>query len=104
MPEMNQSKKLSRWSLEDAREVGHILVVRCGLCNVTRRFLPGDILKLRENTTINRLKFVCQECRKRDYIDVAVYFPSVSDIGKLRVRRLADVRDMKLPVWRDETL
>lgn len=38
MPEMNQSKKHSCWSLEDAWFVGHILVVRCSLCNVTRRW------------------------------------------------------------------
>lgn len=31
MPEMNQSKKLSCWSLEDAWVVGHILVVRRSL-------------------------------------------------------------------------
>lgn len=104
MPEMNQLNKLSRWSLEDAREVGHILIVRCGLCNVTRRFLPADILELRNNTTINRLRFVCQHCNKRDYMDVTVYLPSSLEIGKLPVRRLAGVRDVKVPVWRDETL
>lgn len=104
MPEMNQSKKLSRWSLEEARGVGHILVVRCGLCNITRRFLPDDILKLRKNTTISRLRFVCQQCNKRDYMDVTVYLPSSLEIGKLPVRRLAGLRDVKVPVWRDETL
>ncbi len=104
MPEMNQLKKLSRWSLEEARGVGHILVVRCGFCNVTRRFLPDDLLKLRKNTTISRLRFTCQECHKRDYIDVTVYLPSSSGIGKLPVRRLASVKEIKVPVWRDETL
>jgi hypothetical protein len=104
MPEMNQSKKLSRWSLEDARGVGHILVVRCGLCNTTRRFLPDDILKFRENTTINRLKFICLACNKRDYMDVTVYVPSSWEIGKLPVRRLAAIKDVRMPVWRDETL
>jgi hypothetical protein len=104
MPEMNQLKKLSSWSLEDAREVGHILVVRCGLCNTTRRFLPDDILKLRKNTTITRLKFICLKCNKRDYMDVTVYLPLMSEIGKLHVRRLAGVKDVKMPVWRDETL
>lgn len=104
MPEMNISKKLSRWSLEEAREVGHVLVIRCGLCNITRRFLPGDILKLRKNMTLSRLRFVCQECNKHEYIDMSVYYPSTSDIGKLPVRRLADIRDVRMPVWRDETL
>ncbi|MBB3655710.1 RNase P subunit RPR2 [Rhizobium sp. BK650] len=104
MPEMNHSKKLSRWSLEDAREVGHILVVRCGLCNTTRRYLPDDILKIRKNTTISRLRFICLECNKRDYMDVAVYVPSRSEIGKLPVRRLAGIKEVKVPVWRDETL
>lgn len=104
MPEMNQAKKLSRWSLEEAREVGHILVVRCGLCNTTRRFLPDDILKFRRNVAINRLKFICLECNKRDYMDVTVYLPLMSEIGKLPVRRLATIKEVKMPVWRDETL
>jgi hypothetical protein len=104
MPEMNQAKKLSRWSLEEAREVGQILVVRCGLCNTTRRFLPDDILKLRNNTTITRLRFICQECNQRDYMDVSVYLPSRSEIGTLAVRRLATIKEVKVPVWRDETL
>ncbi|MBX5148496.1 hypothetical protein [Rhizobium lentis] len=104
MPEMNMSKKLSRWSLEEARQVGHVLVIRCGLCNITRRFLPDDILKLRKNTTLNRLKFVCQECHKGSYIDVSVYYPSAADVGKLPVRRLAGLRDVRKPIWRDETL
>lgn len=104
MPEMNHSKKLARWSLTDASAVGHILVVRCGLCNTTRRFLPDDILKFRKDTTINRLKFICLKCNKRDYMDVTVYVPSRSEIGKLPVRRLAGIKDVRMPVWRDETL
>jgi hypothetical protein len=104
MPEMNISKKLSRWSLEEAREVGHVLVVRCGLCNITRHFLPADILRLRKNTTLNRLRFTCQECKKSGYIDVNVYYPSVGDIGRLPIRRLVGMRDVRMPVWRDETL
>lgn len=104
MPEMNQLKKLARWSLEDARAVGHILVVRCGLCNTTRRFLPDDLLKLRKNTAISRLRFICQECHKRDYMDVTVYLPSAWEIGKLHVRRLASIKHVKTPVWRDDTL
>lgn len=104
MPEMNQLKKLSSWSLEDARQVGHILVVRCGLCNTTRRFLPDDILKFRKNITITRLKFICLKCNRRDYMDVTVYVPSRSEIGKLPMRRLAGVKDVRVPVWRDGTL
>jgi hypothetical protein len=104
MPEMNISKKLSRWSLEEARQVGHILVVQCGLCKITRHFLPDDILKLRKNTTLNRLRFVCQECNKSAYIDVNVYCPSSWDVGKLPIRRLAGMRNVRKPIWRDETL
>ncbi|MBY3513046.1 hypothetical protein HFN76_12480 [Rhizobium laguerreae] len=104
MPEMDISKKLSRWSLEEARQVGHVLVIRCGLCNITRRFLPSDILQLRKNTTLNRLRFVCQECNKSSYIDVNVYYPSAGDIGRLPIRRLVGMRDVRMPVWRDETL
>ncbi len=92
MPEMNQAKKLSRWSLTDASAVGHILVVRCGLCNTTRRFLPDDILKLRKDTTTNRVKFICLKCNKRDYMDVSVYHPSLSEVGKLPVRRWLALR------------
>ena len=104
MPEMNISKKLSRWSLEEARQVGHVLVVRCGLCNITRRFLPDDILKLHKNTALSRLRFVCQECNQSAYIEVKVYYPSSWDVGKLPIRRLAGMRDIKKPIWRDETL
>lgn len=104
MPEMNISKKLSRWSLEEARQVGHLLVIRCGLCNITRQFLPDDILKVRRNTTLSRLRFVCQECNKSAYIEVNVYCPSSWEVGKLEVRRLAEMRDVRKPIWRDGTL
>ncbi|TAW19924.1 hypothetical protein ELI20_01150 [Rhizobium ruizarguesonis] len=104
MPEMNQSKKLARWSLADARAVGHILVVQCQYCRITRRYLPDDILKFQKNTSVDRVRFRCQECGKRDYIHVSVYSPSSSDIGKLPVRRLVGMRDVKMPIWRDETM
>lgn len=37
-------------------------------------------------------------------MDVTVYLPLMSEIGKLHVRRLAGVKDVRMPVWRDETL
>jgi hypothetical protein len=106
MPEMNYSRKLQRWSLLDAEMAGQLLAITCQFCNTKHFHKPGDFLKFRDNMSLAKLigKMRCETCKRKDYMHIDIHHPYGDDFGKLKVRRLVEVRTVKLPVWKDVTL
>ncbi|KQV27480.1 hypothetical protein ASC97_03610 [Rhizobium sp. Root1203] len=106
MPEMNESKKLSRWSLTNAAEAGQVIVVTCHHCRITHRYLPQDLLQFRDDVSLDRLSrhFRCERCGNGRYIVLKVHDPFGADFGNLPIRRLEKVQIKKVPVWKDGVL
>jgi len=72
-------------------------------CNITRHYLPGDLVKLFGDIPFWDIegKMRCERCKRRDF-DACVTLPSAEERLKIRVRRLVDIRMVRRVIWRDE--
>lgn len=106
MPEIHPFKRLRAWTLRAAADQGQIICVSCNLCRITHNYLPDDLQKLSGNLQLDRLlvKFRCDRCGKRDYLQMKLHFPHGSEYGTLKIRRLKDIRTVTVPVWWDDVL
>lgn len=98
--------KKPEFTVSTAAEHSMIVKVRCGLCKVTRRYHPDDIIKLIGDVALGDIapKFSCETCTSRDYPKADWDHVRGPDVGKTKIRRLVRVRYIRVPVWRDEII
>ena len=106
MPEINPFKRLRSWTLENAYEQGQLLVVTCSFCRVTHRYLPEDVIKLLGNTTLDKVlcRFRCERCSKKNYMALNLHSPHGDEYGQLDIKRLRDIKTVRVPIWTDGKL
>lgn len=104
MPEQPRKPRRLVQTLSKAHEVGQLIRVRCFNCNITRHYLPGDLVKLVGDIPfwdVDR-HMRCERSERRE-LDVDILLPSASESMKIRVRRLVEIRMVRRVIWRDET-
>ena len=106
MPEIHPHKRLRLWTLQSADDQGQLIVVTCDYCRITHHYLPKDLLRLSGDLSLDRLlsKFRCDGCGKKNYLRMKLHFPHGSEFGKLKVRRLKELKTVVIPVWSDDVL
>jgi hypothetical protein len=73
MCRLGQSPKLS-----NAHETGQLVLVRCGLCNVKRWYLPSDLKEIFGDIEVELVgsKMSCERCGKNDCMHAETQNPS----------------------------
>lgn len=85
-----------------AHEVAQLIRSRCINCNITRHYLPGDLLKLMGDIPFWDVERICgASCKWREF-DVDILLPGAVQGMKIRVRRLVGVRIVRGVIWRDD--
>ena len=97
-------KRGGAWTLSNAHEVGQLVRVQCGLCNVRRWYQPKDLMEIFGDVEAELVggKMNCERCGKNDCMHVQTQNPSARERQDIRVRRLAEIRVVRRMVWRDE--
>ncbi|MER8639187.1 hypothetical protein [Mesorhizobium sp. M1365] len=97
-------KRGSAWTLSNAHEVGQLVVVQCGLCNVKRWSQPSDLWEIFGDVEAEQVgsKMSCERCGKNEFMHVETQNPSARERQIIRVRRLAEIRIVRRVIWRDE--
>lgn len=103
MPEPSSRTRRVVQTLSRAHEIGQLIRVRCINCNITRYYLPGDLLKLMGDIPFWDVErhMRCDRCKRREF-DVDILLPSAVQRVKIRVRRLVGVRTVRRVMWSDE--
>lgn len=103
MPEPSRRTRRVVQTLCRAHEIGQLIRVRCINCNITRHYLPGDLLKLMGDIPFWDVEryMRCERCRRREF-DVDILLPSAVQSAKIRVRRLVEIRMVRKVIWRDD--
>ncbi|TIM65672.1 MAG: hypothetical protein E5Y60_21010, partial [Mesorhizobium sp.] len=84
----------SEWKVSNAHDVGQLVRVQCGLCNVKRWYQPGDLKEIFGDIEAELVgsKMSCERCGKNDYMHVETQNPSARERQSIHVRRLAEIR------------
>lgn len=105
MPDIGgRRKRGSEWKLRNAHEVGQLVGVQCGLCNVNRWYQPGDLKEIFGDIEAELVgnKMTCQRCGKNEFMHVETQNPSARERQGIRVRRLPEISVVRRVAWRDE--
>lgn len=102
MPEPSSRTRRVVQKLSRAHEIGQLIRVRCLNCNITRHYLPGDLLKLKGDIPFWDVErhMRCERCKRREF-DFDILLPSATQGLKIRVRRLVEVRMVRKVIWSD---
>lgn len=97
-------KRGSEWKLSNAHEVGQLVRVQCGLCNVKRWYQPSDLKEIFGDVEAEMVasRMTCERCGKNDFMHVETLNPSARERQGIPVRRLAEIKVVRRVVWRDE--
>ncbi|RWB18797.1 MAG: hypothetical protein EOS28_30855 [Mesorhizobium sp.] len=97
-------KRGSAWTVSNAHEVGQLVVVQCGLCNVKRCYQPSDLREIFGDIEAELVgsKMSCERCGKHDFMHVETQNPTARERQGIQVRRLAEIRVVRRVVWKDE--
>lgn len=92
--------------LSEARDHGMVVRVTCNYCRQVRHYLPQDMQTLLGDAEIDglRRRLTCEDCGKRDYVEVEAKFVWDEEREHLFVRRLVRVKTIRRPVWREGKL
>ncbi|MCD2184742.1 hypothetical protein [Rhizobium sp. GN54] len=90
-------------SLSKAEEIGQLVKVRCGYCNVTHFYRAGDIAQLVGDVSVLEIEgnFRCSRCGKKDAMTATLVLPSAAEREKMTVRHLVTIKNVRVPVWHD---
>jgi hypothetical protein len=109
MPTPHHLKNLNvpgnRYTLREAAGQGLMLSLFCARCRrPATLFLASDLIKVLPPTLdcFQPPPFACSRCGTDRHIAVALRAVEMAAVGKIKVRRLAGVR--QVPIWRDELL
>ncbi|MFK0690896.1 hypothetical protein ACFX5Q_22230 [Mesorhizobium sp. IMUNJ 23033] len=105
MPDIDgRQKRGGAWTLGNAHDIGQLVLVRCGLCNVKRWYQPSDLREIFGDIEVELVggKMSCERCGKNDCMHAETQNPTARERQGIRVRRLAEIRTVRRIVWRDE--
>lgn len=84
-------------TLDDMAVDNRIYVVRCSYCRKGDNYLATDLVALwGGKTSASGLFHSCRHCGRHGWLRVSTRLPTDGDIGHLRVRRPAGVREVQL--------
>ena len=87
------------YRLRDAARDGQLVILRCGLCHRSARYLASDLVTLVDPSGDARdPPFACSRCGTAEHIAVSLRLPELGDYGHLTVRRPAGIR--RTQMWR----
>ncbi len=89
--------------LSDAQRLGLVIHVSCAYCRTTRYYDPADMRMLLGNVEVDKLRarLKCEDCGKRDYVEVIGRdLPAFEKNGKT-MRKLSSIQIIRRPVWKD---
>ncbi|WP_416355592.1 hypothetical protein ACLNGM_15240 [Aureimonas phyllosphaerae] len=89
--------------LDDAQRLGLVVEVACNFCRTTRYYSPADMRVLLGNVEVDSLRrrLKCEDCGKRDYVEViGKDLPAHEKNGKV-LRKLTSIQVLRRPVWKD---
>lgn len=88
------------YSLRDAANEGALIVVCCGGCGRSARFLAADLVNLMDgHQPATKPPYPCATCGTSERVKVKLHYPSPADYGALDVRRPAGRKIMQLWRW-----
>lgn len=99
-------RRVRAFKLSDAQRKGQIIRLYCSMRRRTRRYFPTDMITLVGDRTIYDMAdgIRCQDCKKQGYMTLRCESIVGSDIGKMSVRRLVEVKVRRFAVWSDDVL
>ncbi|MBZ9806943.1 hypothetical protein [Mesorhizobium sp. ESP-6-2] len=97
-------KRGSGWTLSNAHDIGQLVMIRCGLCNVKRWYQPSDLRDIFGDIEAELVggKMSCERCGKNEYMHAETQKPSARERQGIRVTRLAEIRTVRRVVWINE--
>ncbi|TIT12571.1 MAG: hypothetical protein E5W74_09170 [Mesorhizobium sp.] len=106
MPDQPPKARAVIWRLSSAAACGQLLWVDCGYCHDRhgrRYYEPSDLIRLFGDADVNKLarRMRCEHCGRNDNIEVDVILPVAAERVRMTVRRLAEIRVKRTPIWRD---
>ncbi|RWE82523.1 MAG: hypothetical protein E5W28_00835 [Mesorhizobium sp.] len=105
MPDISGHRKRGgEWKLSNAHEIGQLVLARCGLCNVKRWYMPGDLREIFGDIEAELVgsKMSCKRCGKNEYMHAETQSLSARERQGIRVVRLAEIRMVRRVIWKDE--
>jgi hypothetical protein len=105
MPDTDgRRKRGSAWKLGNAHEIGQLVLVRCGHCNLKRWYEPSDLIRLFGDVDTDRLHgaMLCLKCGSKEFISAEAQSLTARERVGIRVRRLAEIRVVRRVIWRDD--
>lgn len=90
--------------MSNAHDAGQLVRVQCRLCRVIHNYRPEDLQRLFGDLGINSIerRMRCEQCGRKDYMQVTLWFPTAEERRELAIRRLVRIETKRIPVWRDE--
>lgn len=81
----------------------YYIKIDCAHCRVKRFYEPVDLMQLCGNISVRRIarQFRCELCNKKEYLTAEVLSPSSKELVGMSVRRLAQIRIIRKPIWKD---
>jgi hypothetical protein len=107
MPETTSvPHRVRMFKLSNADRENQVVRISCGWCRQTRRYLPKDMIQLIGDVPVYHLAddMRCDNCKRRGYLRARCETIAGSDIGRIKVRRLVEVKILRVPVWRETSL
>ena len=92
------------FTLQNALECNLLVKVRCQLCKSVHRYFPADLLQLCGDISLDQIGpwFRCEKCETREYMRADWQDVRGPDVGKVKVRRLVQIRMVRIPEWQEE--
>lgn len=93
-----------QYTLSTGATDGMLVKMRCQLCRGVHRYHPADLVQLCGDIPIDEVVawFRCEKCGTRDYLKAGWDTVMGPDVGKTKVRRLVNVRYVRVPEWRED--
>ncbi|RDL47971.1 hypothetical protein BLJAPNOD_05197 [Ensifer sp. M14] len=105
MPEQNGLTRSQRMhTLSKAEGTRQIVRIDCMYCRITHRYRCRDLLLLCGDVPIDEIArhFRCEKCNHKHYLCAVFELPWPADTGKLRIRKLVNIKTVRKPVWKDD--
>lgn len=89
-------RRVEAYKLRDAAEEGRLVVYQCRRCRQVTTFIAADLVKVWDPDMAVLVPPVrrCGKCRQTAQFEVRLLIPTSHDVGTLRVRRPAGVRQL----------
>jgi len=103
MPELYAHKKRA-YPLSNLNETRQLVRISCGYCKRGHVYRPDDLIEIFGDVDVDSLarRMHCEKDRTHGSMDVSAFSPQGSQAVGLRIRRLAAMKIVRVPIWRDD--